>query len=143
MTDALEDWEIDFRLRKLDAYLGGGLLEAADMLEQDHTSKLFGFIRDDLAGRAGLAHEQRYGLLTPENQADQARREAEGRAAAAADTGPRMEYANPELAALGQRQTARGASPQCNRGIHAFGTLRGPNGEAECRDCGTVFVFPK
>ena len=61
MTEALDDWEIDFRLRKLDAYLGGGLLEAAEMLEQDHTSKLFGFVRDDLAGRAGL--QQRGGDL--------------------------------------------------------------------------------
>src|SRR5580700_9666422 len=102
MADDLEDWERMALLMQLDHYLGGGLIEAAQMLELDHTSKLFGFLRDDLAGRAGLAHEQKHGLLTPDAIADQARREAYGREAAAADTGPRMEYANAELAAMGQ-----------------------------------------
>ncbi len=142
MAEALDDWEIVHRWRTLDSYLGGGLEQAYGMLEADHTSKLFGFVRDDLAGRAGLAHEQRHGLLTPEALADQARREGLGRAAAAADTGPRMEYANAELAALGQPQGGAGAPGSCRRGLHAFGSLRGPNGEAECRHCGTVILFP-
>lgn len=143
MTEALDDWEKQALLLALDRYLGGGLMEAAQMLDMDHTSKLFGFIRDDLAGRAGLAHEQRHGLLTPEAIADQARREAYGREAAAADTGPRMEYASEALRELGKPASPTGAAPSCMRGLHEFGSIRGANGEAECRHCGVVVILPK
>ena len=132
-------------LDALDDYLGGMLSQAAGFLAEGHTSKLFGFIRDDLAGRAGLEHERRNGLLTPEAEADRTRREAIGRQAAMADAmnrGPELEVTGGVNPPAAQPQSTGRAAPGCMRGVHRFGTLRGANGEAECMDCGTTFVCP-
>ena len=134
----------------LDDYLNGALSEAAGILwpkgdaSEVHSAKLFELFRDKIAGIAGLKHEQQFGLLTPEAIADQGRREAEGRIAAQRDAIARAN--GPQMTINGQSpdapQSGGHATPGCQRGLHRFGTLRGPNGEGECLDCQTVFVCP-
>lgn len=134
----------------LDDYLGGALSEAAGILwpkgdaSEVHSAKLFELFRDKIAGIAGEKHERLFGLLTPEAIADQGRREAEGRIAAQRDAvaranGPQMTVNGVEPGNPGQAQHSTSG---CMRGVHSFGSLRGANGEAECRDCGTVFICP-
>lgn len=127
----------------LDAYLEGKLSLAEFELGAEHTVRV-GEILREASDLAYLKHEQTKGLLTPEAIADQARREAIGRSAAAADAlngPPQMTVTGgpnpPATAPQGGR-----ASPGCIRGLHRFGQLRGPMGEAECLDCQTVFIAP-
>jgi hypothetical protein len=133
-------------LEALDAYLDGQLSLAAGELALGHTVKLFELFRDQIAGTAGLKHEQTNGLLTPDAIADQARREAVGRQAAFHDQMARSQM--PEMTVNGRAPATPGqpssgqASPGCMRGVHRFGSLRGPLGEAECLDCQTVFRNP-
>lgn len=133
----------------LDDYLNGALSEAAGILwpkgdaSEVHSAKLFGLFRDNIAGIAAEQHERRYGLLTPEAIADQGRREAEGRIAAQRDAIARANGL--QMTVNGQSPDAPSgshATPGCVRGVHRFGTLRGPNGEGECMDCQAVFLYP-
>jgi hypothetical protein len=133
-------------LEALDEYLDGQLSLAAGLLAEGKTARLFETFRDTVAGVAGLKHEQTNGLLTPAAIADQGRREAVGRQAAYHDAmaranAPQMDVTGGANPMPGSHSTGR-ASPGCMRGAHSFGTLRGPNGEGECRDCGTVFIVP-
>lgn len=132
-------------LDALDDYLDGELSVAAGLLAEGKTARLFDTFRDKIAGIAGLKHEQTNGLLTPEALADQVRREAIGRQAAQHDAIARSQM--PEMTINGiapgpAAQPAGHSTAGCARGVHEFGQLRGVHGEAECRNCGVVFVAP-
>lgn len=134
-------------LDALDDYLDGQLSLAAGLLAEEKTVRLFEHFRETVAGLAGLKHEQRHGLLTPEAIADQKRREGIGRQAEFHDAmaranGPQMEVSPGPNPMPHQSPSTGHASPGCMRGAHNFGTIRDVNGAGECRDCGVVFVCP-
>lgn len=117
----------------LDTYLAGKITEAEFALGAGYTSKLFMILRD-AADLAALKHEQTKGLLSPEALADQGRREALGREAAArANQGMQLEVAG--------RQGRKDLSA-CMRGAHSIGLARDNNGHATCTQCGTTIVAP-